>query len=611
MVPGTSFESVLKQATARGLIKEAETDPDAWIKARLEAHHNPGEKPFFTHMGNRWIRISERRIREGGIVAVYTDLTELKQREADLADLVRKLEFTRDQAMQATQAKSHFLANMSHELRTPLNAIIGVAEMLVEDARDLHRDDEIEPLNRVLRAARHLLALINDILDLSKIEAGRMELNLEPFSIMPVIDEVIKTIEPLAVKNHNTITTKCSAELGRVYADKIRSQQALLNLVTNANKFTDNGTIAIDAKQEAGVDDFVAIAVTDTGIGMTPEQMEKLFQEFSQADSSTTRKYGGTGLGLAISRRFCEMMGGDISVQSESGQGSTFTMRLPAVKTQQAGLVTEEPLRRRELPNKTALILVVDDEETVREVIGRFLERAGFIVVKASGGQEGLRIARELRPAAITLDVMMPDLDGWTVLTAIKSDPLLADTPVILVTIVDEKKRGYSLGASEYLVKPVDRGKLVTVLQRICGSAKGAVLVVDDDESARRGLRLLLDPIGWHVAEAENGRDGLARLTTMQPDAIILDLIMPEMDGFEFLEAMRGRPDWRNIPVIVVTARDLNQDDRNRVRGGVDRIIQKTDRDKMLSELLTELERCMRYPTGHSAEGEAIENPVR
>jgi signal transduction histidine kinase/CheY-like chemotaxis protein len=499
----------------------------------------------------------------------------------------------------ASQHKSQFLASMSHELRTPLNAIIGVTEMLLEDARDFKRDDELEPLARVLGAARHLLALINDILDLSKIEAGRMELHLETFPLAPVIADVAKTIDPLAVKNGNRLVIECPPSLGAIHADQMRFRQALLNLASNANKFTEKGTVTIAAQpQQLGGRDCVAIAVTDTGIGMTDEQMGRLFQEFTQADSSTTRKYGGTGLGLAISRHFCRLMGGDISVESELGKGSTFTIRLPRVVSKdmvQKETVPKIETRASEAHGARAhpiaedaeepLILVVDDDATARDVVVRHLERAGFAVVAARGGQEGLRLVRELRPAAVTLDIMMPDLDGWTVLAAIKGDPALASTPVVLMSIVEQKNRGYALGAAEYLVKPVDRGKLIETLRQICGAAAGRVLLVDDDDTVRRSVRSALEPIGWQVTEAENGQVAVDALATAKPDVIILDLMMPKMDGFEFMEKLRGRPDWRDIPVLVITSKDLTDEDRARLNGGVERIIQKSNRDEMLRQL--------------------------
>ena len=526
---------------------------------------------------------------------------ELRARTLELEEKSQQLEL-------ASQHKSQFLANMSHELRTPLNAIIGVTEMLREDARDLKREDEFEPLDRVLGAGRHLLALINDILDLSKIEAGRMELHLETFPLVPLIDGVVKTIEPLAAKNENRVAVSCDAAIGRLNADQMRLRQALLNLMSNANKFTERGTITVDARhgQENGRH-WVTIAVADTGIGMTPEQMGKLFQEFSQADASTTRKYGGTGLGLAISKRFCQMMGGDITVESEPGKGSTFTIRLPRM-AQSEGLVTEAPRQARAQgahpiaeESEEPLILVVDDDATVRELVQRHLERAGFAVVTARGGKEGLRRVRELLPAAVTLDVMMPDLDGWTVLAAIKGDPALAAIPVVLMSIVDQKNRGYTLGAADYLVKPVDRTKLVETLTSICGSTAGRALLVDDDEVVRRSVRQALEPIGWQVTEAENGQIAVESLTANRPDVIILDLMMPKMDGFEFLDELRRRPDWQDIPVVIITAKDLTDEDRNRLNGGVERIIQKSDRDEMLRQLSREISKCVKRQTVRGA----------
>ena len=247
------------------------------------------------------------------------------------------------------------------------------------------------------------------------------------------------------------------------------------------------------------------------------------------------------------------------------------------------------------------LILVVDDDATVRELVERHLERAGFAVVTAGGGQEGLRLVRELRPAAVTLDIMMPDLDGWTVLAAIKGDPELAGIPVVLMSIVDQKNRGYALGAADYLVKPVDRTKLIETLTSICGAAAGRALLVDDDEVVRRGVRQALEPIGWQVTEAENGQVAVEALAAARPDVIILDLMMPKMDGFEFLDELRARPDWQDIPVVVITAKDLTDEDRNRLNGGVERIIQKSDRDEMLRQLSREISKCVKRQTVRGA----------
>jgi signal transduction histidine kinase/DNA-binding response OmpR family regulator len=504
----------------------------------------------------------------------------------------------------ASQHKSQFLANMSHELRTPLNAIIGITEMLQEDARDSNREDDFEPLDRVVRAARHLLAVINDILDLSKIEAGKMDLHVESFAIEPVVQDVVDTVATLAAKNENSLRLECPPEIGSMCADQTRIRQALLNLASNAAKFTEKGTITIRVSRiVAETGDWIVMSVVDTGIGLTDEQKARLFQDFVQADASTTRRYGGTGLGLAISRRFCQMMGGDITVESEPGQGANFTIRLPAEATlSPVPMLSKKPQPATRVTgfHQAPLILVIDDDDSVRKVTTRFLTREGFSVTTASGGREGLQLARELQPAAITLDVLMPDLDGWTVLAAIKGDPATAGIPVVLMTIVDEKNRGYSLGAADYMVKPVDWSGLAGVLRSICRSEGRDVLVVDDDDTMRAGLRRALGEAGWQVTEAENGRVALARLAESRPDVIVVDLMMPEMDGFDLLDALRSNVGWREIPVLVLTAKDLTDEDRARLNVGIERILQKRDRQEMLREVLDVLNRCIERRRGES-----------
>jgi signal transduction histidine kinase/CheY-like chemotaxis protein len=539
------------------------------------------------------------------------------------ARLFREIEDKGRQLEIASQHKSQFLANMSHELRTPLNAIIGVAEMLLEDAQAADQSDQVEPLERVVRAGRHLLALINDILDLSKIEAGRMELQLEQFAIAPLVQDVATTIRPIATKSGNQVVVDCPADIGTMRADAMRVRQALLNLASNATKFTEQGVvrIAVERQRRDGAD-WIHLAISDTGIGMSAEQMGKLFEEFTQADSSTTRKYGGTGLGLAISRRFCRMMGGDITVQSTPGQGSTFTVTLPAEVevTDAAGAPrAERPVRPASPTARTtptsSVVLVIDDDPTVLELMERFLLKEGFAVITATNGVEGLRRAREARPAAITLDVLMPDLDGWAVLAALKSDPALADIPVILVSVVDEQSRGYSLGAADYLVKPVDRERLNEALRRLCGSRRaGRLLVVEDDITTRQIVRQALEREGWAVTEAENGRVALARLAEARPDVIVLDLMMPEMDGFEFLGELRRDNAWRDVPVLVLTAMDLGEADRRRLSGEVERIIRKDagDRDELLREISRLLSASVRRRSDREANGDhGDEDPVR
>jgi signal transduction histidine kinase/DNA-binding response OmpR family regulator len=539
--------------------------------------------------------------------AFSPELTELLQTFATQsvvaiqnARLFREIEEQGRQLENASRHKSQFLANMSHELRTPMNAIIGVGEMLLEDARDLRRTEEIEPLERILRAARHLLALINDILDLSKIEAGRMEVHLESFPVAPLVEEIAGTMRPLAEKNGNRLEIECAADVGTMRADLTRVRQALLNLVSNAVKFTEQGRVAIAARRLAGpAGDDIVFQVTDSGIGMTAEQVARLFQDFTQADASTTRRYGGTGLGLAISRRFCRMMGGDITVESEPGRGSAFTVRLPAVV--EGAAVRDLPVAAGSGPPAATTgdarrsVLIVDDDTTVRELMTRYLERQGFTILTAANGIEGLARARQFHPDAITLDVMMPDLDGWAVLAALKGDPTLADIPVILVTIVDEKQRGYALGAVEYMVKPIDRERLATLLLALCGDT-GHVLVVEDDATTRASLRQALTDTGWKVDEAVHGRAALAWLAQARPDAIVLDLVMPELDGFEFVAQLRRRPEWRGIPVVVVTAMDLSETERRRLNGAVERVIQKSAHagGELLHEVGQALAECVR-----------------
>jgi signal transduction histidine kinase/CheY-like chemotaxis protein len=502
------------------------------------------------------------------------------------AKLFREIGDKSRQLEAADRHKSEFLANMSHELRTPLNAIIGYSEMLQEDAADLGAAQFTDDLKRINAAGKHLLELINAVLDLSKIEAGKMELYLETFDVAGLVRDIAAVIQPLAAKNANHLEVRCPDEVGTMRADLTKVRQALFNLLSNACKFTDRGTISLAVAREASDgQDWMVFNVSDTGIGMTPEQLARLFEAFSQADAATTRKYGGTGLGLALSRRLCRMMGGDVTVESQADRGSTFTIRLPA----RVAEAIEEPAAPApladHLPPGVGTVLVIDDEAAVRDLMQRFLVKEGFRVVTAASGEEGLRWARELRPDAITLDVMMPGMDGWAVLSALKADSDVAEIPVIMLTIVDDRNLGYALGASDYLTKPIDRERLVTVLKQ--HRRDRPVLVVDDDAEVRQLLRRTLESEGFAIVEAENGRVALERLRGEPPSLILLDLMMPEMDGFEFVAALRRHEGWRAIPVVVITARDLSREDRERLNGHVEKILQKGtyDRDQLLAEV--------------------------
>jgi signal transduction histidine kinase/ActR/RegA family two-component response regulator len=376
-------------------------------------------------------------------------------------------------AEDANRAKSAFLANMSHELRTPLNAIIGYSEMLEEETHELGKVENVKDLQKIQGAGKHLLSLINDVLDLSKIEAGRMGLHLETFDISHTIDEMVTTLRPAISKNSNTIQVRVAQDLGVMRADITKVRQILFNLLSNACKFTDHGTISVDVDRSTEEDqDWIRFQVADTGIGITGKQKRNLFQEFTQADVSIARKYGGTGLGLAISYRYVQLMKGRISVESEPGQGSVFTVHLPATvttestETAQTGRTNDVPAASVEMKSNLDTILVIDDDSAVRDLMSRFLTKLGFHVVAAASGEEGLRLAKQVNPLVVTLDVIMPGCDGWAILNKLKADPELAEIPVIMVTVVDNESMGFKLGASNYLIKPVDRDRLALLIEK-------------------------------------------------------------------------------------------------------------------------------------------------
>ena len=531
------------------------------------------------------IQTRERRLAEWNQNLEKT----VQDRTAALESAVGQAQEAREAAEAANRTKSDFLANMSHELRTPMNAIIGYSEMLAEEAEDLGQKAFTADLKKIHSAGKHLLSLINDVLDLSKIEAGKMTVYVESFDVKTMLEEVVSTIRPLVEKNRNTLEIHCPEHPGSMRADLTKVRQTLFNLLSNAAKFTEKGILTVETKRQtvAGADRIVFI-IRDTGIGMTPEQLTRLFQAFSQADSSTTRKYGGTGLGLVISKKFCLMMGGDISVQSEQGKGTAFTFWLPVEVVSEEAPVPLQASSASEAQGDRPIVLVIDDDATVRDVIQRTLTKEGYAVRLAADGATGLELARQIKPQIIVLDVMMPGMDGWTVLSKLKNDPVLHAIPVILATMLEDKALGFSLGAQEYLTKPLERERLLAVLERYRQPEDTRpVLLVEDDSATREMIQRTLEKELFAVRTAENGRVALEQIALEIPALILLDLMMPEMDGFEFLQKLRSRPEWMEIPVIVLTAKDLTEEDRGVLFDTVEKILQKgeTGKDDLLKEI--------------------------
>jgi PAS domain S-box-containing protein len=543
-----------------------------WVNDELTMIHDKDGEPF-------------------EIVGAMNNINERKKVEEELAD-------AKEIAEKANQAKSAFLANMSHELRTPMNAILGYSEMLMEEAEDLNQSGFIPDLKKIHQAGSHLLALINGVLDLSKIESGKMEAFAEEINLDALVDEASATAHPLLSKNNNSLVIERGKNLGIAYQDMTKLRQILFNLLSNAAKFSHEGEITITASRTADAEiNWLTFSVTDTGIGIAEDKIDHVFEEFSQADESTTRNYGGTGLGLAISRKFCQLLGGDLTLKSTLGEGSIFTVRIPAILPgAKPEISTAEASRETTSIDMASIkdvepgstILVIDDDLEACEIIERFLVKDGFNVVIANNGEHGLQLAREIHPAAITLDVMMPHMDGWSVLKILKADSELHKIPVIMLSMIDDRSRGYSLGAVDYLTKPVDRELLHKTLSRYyCTDGNCPVLLVEDDIETRDIMARTLEKSGWKVFEASNGKEALKKMADVLPSLILLDLMMPVMDGFGFLAEMRTNPEWQHIPVIVITAKDLTVEERDKLSGCVEEIMEKNSytREQMLKHV--------------------------
>jgi signal transduction histidine kinase/DNA-binding response OmpR family regulator len=588
--PGLGFEEMLRTAAERRIAADAVAQPQEWIEQRLAQHRNPGGPFLQPQRDGRWIRISERKTHDGGTAGVFTDVTELKHREEELAA-------ARDEAMAATQAKSQFLASMSHELRTPLNAIIGFTRLVMRRSKDTLPAKQYENLEKVLVSAEHLLSLINTVLDLAKIEAGRIEANPSEFPLEPLLDLCLTTVEPMVKADRVRLIKDVQGPLPVLYTDQGKLKQILINLLSNAAKFTETGSITLRGRR---LGERVEVAVADTGSGIPKAALELVFEEFRQVDGGSERVQKGTGLGLTISRRLARLLGGDITVESDLGQGSTFTITLPVrlaglterTRAARAPAVPEAPVRPGE-----KLVLAIDDDRNVLHLLRENLADAGYRVIGAESGQEGLRKARELKPHAITLDIIMPDMDGWQVLHALKSDPATRDIPVILLSIVDRTDLGLRLGAADYLVKPFDSAALIGAVARVSPHCR-RILVVDDDPSVPDLVRQLFEGQHFTIDWAADGAAGLERLVQARPGLILLDMVMPRMDGLGFLDALGRDPAYKDIPVIMLSADSLSDTERRMLQERVLGLVEKRGLNR--EALLQEVRRAL--PVGEAAE---------
>ena len=560
--PGVARERLIRAMVERDLIDTTPLSVQDWIATRLDGST---QERLLYRVEDRWLQLSERATHDGGRVAIFTDITDLKRRQAELEE-------AREEAERATRTKSEFLANMSHELRTPLNAIIGYSQFLQEDAAATGQDAMGEDLAKIESAGNHLLGLINDILDLSKIEAGQTQAYLESVDVPDLVGAVCEMVRKVVTDNCDTLHVRCDPGLEEVMTDYTKLKQCLLNLLSNAAKFTRNGEITLDVslRGDAPVQE-IRFAVSDTGIGMTEAQLGQLFQPFTQADGSVTREYGGTGLGLAITRSFARLLGGDVSVTSEPRRGSCFVLSLPFAKP------TREQTGPVEVQSGLATVLVVDDDADSRRILCEHLRHSAFQVITASSGAEALALAASHAPDVITLDILMPQMDGWSVLRALKSDLALAHIPVVLLSILDGRQLGAALGAAAVLTKPVSRGALLEAIDELFGQSAGRLmLLVEDDPTTQALTRRILEPLGHKVEVAGDGVAGLDWLKTHPlPDLILLDLMMPEMDGFTFLNRLREKAEWRDIPVVVVTAKTLDAAELEILSAQTRHIVQK------------------------------------
>jgi CheY-like chemotaxis protein/anti-sigma regulatory factor (Ser/Thr protein kinase) len=488
---------------------------------------------------------------------------------------------------------------MSHELRTPLNAIIGFTRLVKRRSQDLLPQKQLDNLDKVLMSADHLLGLINAVLDLSKIEAGRVDVQPTTFSLESLVDVCLRTVQPLVKREQVSLMKEVGADLSPLFTDQDKVRQILINLLSNAAKFTEEGTITVSARRRG---DLVDLAVADTGIGIPKEALERIFEAFQQVDTSTTRRYGGTGLGLSISRNLAQLLGGNVTVESTSGVGSTFTVTLPIhfgaapPGPAAASRPAPPPAAAVSLPEEGPVVLAIDDDPNVIYLLQENLAEAGYRVVGASNGEEGLHQARALKPFAIILDILMSPKDGWQVLHALKADVTTRDIPVIVLSIVDNRELGYRLGAVDYLVKPFDREAILSALRRAVPAQAERqpvkLLVVDDDPQAIDLVCQLVEGEPFEIRSASDGQQALDTISRHPPDLILLDLVMPRLDGFGVVTRLQQTPQHRDIPIIILTAKTLTASELDHLQQRVTSVVQKRalERELLLQELRNALQ---------------------
>jgi len=524
-------------------------------------------------------QISQLREEDRKRVEELTRLTEeLNGKSRELIEANRKIR-------EADRLKSQFLANMSHELRTPMNAIIGFSEILVERLAGRVEPKYESFMQHILASGQHLLGIINDVLDLSKVEAGRMEVFPEQFSIPEAAEGVCSVMRAQAGKSEIEIVLDVPEAIPPIETDLAKFKQILYNLVSNAVKFSPSNArvtvrIRVDEPKRPDGGDVVSVAVIDQGIGIAPENHDAVFQEFRQLDSGSRKEFAGTGLGLALVRRFCELLGGAITVDSDVGRGATFTFTLP-LRYGGPEPVDEHPADAPYVPSDAPgdRVLVIEDDSVAYTSLARHLESAGYIAVRARHGDEALKLAKLVKPVAITLDLVLPGVDGWEVLKRLKADEVTRDIPVVVISMIDNRELGFALGAHDYFVKPVDRRRLVDRIRQVTSPVKKRgrtrLLVIDDDSTFREMLEEELRELGYDIRWASTGEEGLEAIRTDVPDVVVLDLVMPGMSGFEVAERLKQDPATEGIPILVMTSKDLSRSDHAALQSKITALVPK------------------------------------